>query len=194
MKSDLREYPLVKPYFPPGVKIAPKEKVDEILRKMDAELAVTQKVIAEKAKDDGKDEEEDPVPPPKMEPTISRDGAMDMGFRGKMKVPSWIKTDPTTGRLLAATPDGGEIPLDEMDVTRDILDLRFVLKSGINPDDIKYQLIIKEWTEDKFVIKVNFSDPYQISQGEERDAAFISVKNPALFVSAETGKPFDPAA
>jgi len=147
-------------------------------------------VIAAKAKDDG---EEDKAPPPKMNPTISRDGAMNMGFEGKMKVPSFIKTDPKTGRLLASTADG-EIPVDQMDVTRDILDLRFVLKSGIKPEDIKYQLIIEEWTESKFLIKVNFSDPYQISQGEERDAAFISVKNPALFVSAVTGKPFDPAA
>ena len=60
-----------------------------------------------------------------------------MGFGGKMKVPAFVKADATTGRLLADTPSGA-IPLDQMDVTRDILDLRFVLKSGIDPKDVKY--------------------------------------------------------
>ena len=70
------------------------------------------------------------------------------------------------------------------------MDLRFVLKSNINPTDIKYNLIIEEWTEKDFIIKVNFSDPYLISQGEERDAAYVSIKNSELFVS-KTGFPFN---
>ena len=80
-----------------------------------------------------------------------------MGFGGKMKVPGFISTTPT-GRLLAGT-----IPMDQLDVTRDIIDLRFVLKSDIKPEDIKYNIIIEKWTSEEFILKVNFSDPYQIS-------------------------------
>jgi len=36
MQNDIKEYPLVKPYFPPGVKIAPKKQVDQILSQMKA--------------------------------------------------------------------------------------------------------------------------------------------------------------
>ena len=32
------------------------------------------------------------------------------------------------------------------------MDLRFVLKSKINPADIKYNLIIEEWTENDFIV------------------------------------------
>ena len=70
------------------------------------------------------------------------------------------------------------------------MDLRFVLKSNINPADIKYNLIIEKWNDKDFIVKVNFSDPYLISQGEERDAAYVSIKNPELFVS-KTGLPFN---
>ena len=66
------------------------------------------------------------------------------------------------------------------------------MKSDVKPEDIKYNIIIEKWTPDEFKLKVNFSDPYQISQGDERDTAFISIRNPDLFVSEDTGKPFDP--
>ena len=85
------------------------------------------------------------------------------------------------------------IPMEQIDVTRDFIDLRFVLRNDfINITDIKYNVFIEEWTEDNFKLKVNFSDPYLISQGEERDVAYVSIKNPGLFVSAKTGVPFDP--
>jgi hypothetical protein len=42
--------------------------------------------------------------------------------------------------------------MSQIDVTRDILDLRFVLKSDIKPEDIKYHLIIEKWTENEFKV------------------------------------------
>ena len=112
-----------------------------------------------------------------------------MGFGQKMKVPDFIKADPKTGRLLTA--EG--IPMDQIDVTRDMVDIKFILRNDdIKPGDLKYNIYVKEWTPDNFELKVNFTDPFQISQGEERDVAYISIKNPALFISAKTGEPFDP--
>ena len=113
---------------------------------------------------------------------------MGMGFGEKMKVPSFVKSDPKTGRMLSA----GGIPMDQLDVTRDFVDIKFILRNDdIKPEDLIYNIYIKEWTADNFELKVNFSDPFQISQGEVRDVAYISIKNPALFVS-ESGEPFDP--
>jgi hypothetical protein len=43
-----------------------------------------------------------------VNPSTSRDGALKMGFGEKMKVPSFIKTDKKTGRLLTA----GKIPIN----------------------------------------------------------------------------------
>ena len=82
--------------------------------------------------------------------------------------------------------------MEEIDVARDLLDIRFVLRSDLDPKDLKYSIVVEEWTETKFKLKINFTDPFLISQGEERDVAYISIKNPALFVSKKTGKPFDP--
>jgi exoribonuclease II len=79
---------------------------------------------------------------------------MNMGFGQKMKVPDFITTG-SNGRLLA---DG--IPMDQIDVTRDFVDLKFVLRSDVNPEDIKYNVYIEEWTEENFKLKVNFSDPF----------------------------------
>ena len=86
----------------------------------------------------------------------------------------------------------GGIPMDQIDVTRDFVDIKFILRSDVKPEDLKYHIFIKEWTEDNFELKVNFTDPFQISQGEERDVAYISILNPALFVSVKKGVPFDP--
>ena len=41
-------------------------------------------------------------------------------------------------------------------------------------------------------VNINFTKPELISQGIDRDTAYVSIKNPALFVSKETGVPFDP--
>ena len=82
---------------------------------------------------------------------------MGMGFSDEMKIPSFIKTDPKTGRLLSA----GGIPMDQIDVTRDFVDIKFILRNDdIKPEDLKYNIYIKEWTADNFEIKVNFSDPF----------------------------------
>jgi hypothetical protein len=49
-------------------------------------------------------------------------------------------------------------------VTRDFVDIKFVLRNDdIKPEDLKYNIYIKEWTSDNFELQVNFTDPFQIS-------------------------------
>lgn len=69
-----------------------------------------------------------------------------MGFGQKMKVPYFITDDPN--RLKRQLANG--IPMEQIDVTRDMIDLRFVLRSDVDPKDIKYNIFIEEWTEDNF--------------------------------------------
>ena len=74
-----------------------------------------------------------------------------------MKVPDFIKQyDPKNGRLLG---DKDGITLDEIDLTRDIMDIKFYLKSDIEEKDIKYFLKIEEWSEDTFKILIDFMEP-----------------------------------
>ena len=62
-------------------------------------------------------------------PEISRDGSMTINFNQKIKVPSFLSQK----RILSAD---SKIALEDLDVTRDVLDLTFLLNSDINPKDI----------------------------------------------------------
>ena len=76
------------------------------------------------------------------------------------------------------------VSLDEIDITRDVMDFEFFLKSDmVDSEDIKYFLKMKNWTENSFDISINFTDPMIISQGEFRDEFKMVIKNPYLFVS-----------
>ena len=81
--------------------------------------------------------------------------------------------------------------MNQIDVQRDLLDLNFLLKSDINPEDIKYYMEIKYWLPHELKIHVNFTDPTMISKGMERDTIYMKIKNPEWFRSAETGLSLD---
>lgn len=51
---------------------------------------------------------------------------------------------------------------------------------------------VNDWTEEGLKLKMNFTDPLAISKGRNQDALLIKIKNPALFVSKETGVIMDP--
>ena len=84
-----------------------------------------------------------------------------------------------------------KIPLDQLDVTRDLFNVRFILNSEIKESDIIYYLQIKRWDDSGLELSFNFSNPLLISQGDTRDIAEVTIKNPALFRSAETGEMID---
>ena len=81
------------------------------------------------------------------------------------------------------------VSLDSINITRDVFDISFILKSDIDPKNISYAVEIKEWTEYKVSLAFNFSDPLLISQGTENDLVSLVVKNPYLFVTEDTVTP-----
>lgn len=50
---------------------------------------------------------------------------------------------------------------------------------------------MKDWTEDRVVIAINFTDPLLISRGQNRDNIEIILKNPNLFLSKDYGLPIE---
>jgi len=76
---------------------------------------------------------------------------------------------------------------DEINVARDVVDFKFVMKSDEEPDEVKYFLSILDWTELDLKMYINFTEPLTISKGRNKDAIICSFKNPNLFVSKETG-------
>ena len=85
---------------------------------------------------------------------------MTISFNQKLIVPSFLSDKRRLdgeGRQL--------IGLDDLDVTRDVLDIMFLLKSDIEPEDIKYYLMIHEWTPNHIKVFINFTNPLIISQG-----------------------------
>jgi len=106
-------------------------------------------------------------PEPNPEPVIlkisefSREGSVKVLFNQPLIVPMFINeilnmTENTTLSLVG---------LEEIDVSRDILELRFVLNSNEDPDKIKFYIELKEWNEKHLIVDVNFTDPLIISKG-----------------------------
>ena len=107
---------------------------------------------------------------------------IDIAFNQKLKVPSFIsQEDKPQGRRAL-------IALSEIDVTRDVMDFQFVLRSDIDPENFTYSLGIEEWTQEGMKVLCNFSDPLMISKGLESDVLQIKIKNRFLFKSLETGQ------
>jgi len=70
-----------------------------------------------------------------------------------------------------------------------VFDVSFMLKSDIDPKLIKFFIEIVEWQERSLELHINFTNPLLISQGLKDDLMVLSIKNPLLFVSAETLRP-----
>jgi YbbR domain-containing protein len=43
------------------------------------------------------------------------------------------------------------------------MDVKFILKSDVKVEDIKYYLTINDWSEDNFDVGINFTNPLLIS-------------------------------
>jgi hypothetical protein len=90
-----------------------------------------------------------------------------------MIVPPFADEKQRRGRALSS-----QVYLSEIDVTRDIIDLKFLLKSEIDKSKIRYTLEVVKWTENVFQIYINFTHPLVISQGQERDEVKLIIRNP----------------
>ena len=47
---------------------------------------------------------------------------------------------------------------------------------------------MKEWTEDKMSVKVDFLNPLGVSQGLQQDQFYLKIKDGKMFVSKDTGE------
>ena len=122
---------------------------------------------------------------------MSRDGKLKIGFDHIMKVPDFVQNGQR--RRLNMTHHMGRklIALNELDVTRDLLELNFIMKSDVDPNDIGYSIILNEWTPSTFDVSVNITTPLLISKGLYRDTLYVKIKDPSLFVSSESGEPLN---
>ena len=93
--------------------------------------------------------EEEPEPVLLKVGTITRNGVVKVTFNQKLKVPGFIDqpSDKTEAAEEPITDLKGRqvIALSELEVTRDVFDFDFVLKSDIEKEDIKFFLEITEW-------------------------------------------------
>jgi hypothetical protein len=88
-----------------------------------------------------------------IDASFNRKGYVTLSFDQEMLIPNFGKKE----RSLADSKK--TIGLHNIDVSRDILNLDFILKSDINPKDIIYSLELKEWSTKKIGIQIDFKDP-----------------------------------
>ena len=131
----------------------------------------------------------DYVPPPPPPPVkvkfekMSRDGIIDMKFNQPLRVPRFLdQQNDERGRTL--------ISLKDLDVSRDIVQVQFVSRNDEEGVSKEFFLELTEWTPNNLAIKVNFTDPLSVSQGDSEDQLICKIKNPQIFVPvAEGGEP-----
>lgn len=104
-----------------------------------------------------------------------------------------LAIDPPCTVPFASQSDGSQarrlLELNELDVTRDVLEFKYRLNDGDQePSNVKFDLLITEWTETSMNLKLDFEDPTAASTGKTLDQFYIKIKNPKLFVSLESGE------
>ena len=139
-------------------------------------------------------EEEAEAPPPlELEINeISEDGKLFIKANTPMVVPGFLEV--SRRRALEGSSDssqgsGGGVPLERLDVARDIMTVEFLVRSDKNPSDLKYYLGIEEWSEEGIRLYLNFTNPLEVSQGVEEDLVLCTITTPELFVSAADNVP-----
>jgi len=96
---------------------------------------------------------------------MSNDGVFHLKFNEKIQVPDFITNnfdEAYLSKLDGAKEELGLSPklhVSEIDVSRDIMQVRFILKSQVDVDKIQYYLGLSEWTEDGLKLFFNFSEP-----------------------------------
>ena len=104
---------------------------------------------------------------------ISRDGVIEMEFNQRLLVPDFIKeAQAAKGRDLNLA-----LKLQDIDVSREIVEFKFILNSDHKPEDIKYILEIVQWTANKLKLHINFTNPLAVSTGQEPDQVRIIIRN-----------------
>ena len=126
---------------------------------------------------------------------VDREGAYQIDFSDPTKVPDFVMgTDKVDGRRRLYLINYREHPttrartlvgLGELDVTRDLVDFAVVTTSDQEAKPIEYYLEMNEWDPKGLGLHIVYKEPLQIGKGG--DSIMSSIKNPAMFVSEETG-------
>lgn len=74
----------------------------------------------------------------------------------------------------------------ELDVQRDVVDLTFITETDQETNPIGFSLEMEDWNENGIGIKVNYDDPLMVGKGN--DQIMTTLKNPDLFMSADSGE------
>ena len=98
---------------------------------------------------------------------IDESGIASLRFNKKMVVP--LFGNKTIETLQKRNSSRILLSMDELDILRDILDITFLSNSDTLPKNFTYKMEIEEWTEEKFDILLNFSDPLAVSRGAKFD-------------------------
>ena len=91
---------------------------------------------------------------------ISKNGIVRVQFNQPLNVPEFFSSESKGRRLIA---------FSDLDVARDLMDFKFVLRSDLDPKDIVYYLELVDWQMDHLDIYVNFTEPLLISKGLIQD-------------------------
>jgi len=108
---------------------------------------------------------------------MDREGRVEMEFNQDLVVPEFA-----SGRRLLSADGRKLLSLGDIDVARDIIDIRFKSLSE-NSNFALYTLELVRWDARGIEIYVNFTDPLAVSTGQQRDTLEFIIRNPEQFIS-----------
>jgi len=88
--------------------------------------------------------------------------------------------DPMSGRRRL-------VGLSELDVSRDVMDFKYITNSDQEAEPIEFFLEMKQWDESGIGIQVHYSNPLMVGKGN--DNIITTLKNPGLFAPASGEEP-----
>jgi len=96
-----------------------------------------------------------------------------------------FEEDPISGRRRL-------VGLSQLDVSRDVMDFKFITDSDQESAPIEYFLKMKEWNKNGMSVQVDYKNPLLVGKGNDNVAT--SLKNMALFAPASGDKPLPASA
>ena len=159
----------------------PKISSEDMNNLLDAYVAKQEKQQKDKPKIEVKNKKKVAMKVDKFTPN----GDVGINFNQPINVPfDFVENkEGDNGRLLA---EGG-ISVSQINAN-DMFSIFVLQKSEEDSQDLGYSIKLTEWTTKKMGVKVDFQNPLAVSRGIEPDQFMLSIKNPKLFVSKETGE------
>jgi len=125
----------------------------------------------------------------------NRNGGVKIESNVPTHAPDFFQTKPKEGskRLLVQNFDDDVftgrrrlVGLSELDVSRDVMDFKFITNSDQESEPIEYFLEMKKWDSNGIDVQVQYTNPLQVGKGNDNIAT--ALKNTALFAPASGAK------